>query len=299
MKTVTPNDLMVFVLIAKHKSFTRAAAELAVSPSAVSYSMRMLEERLNVRLFNRTTRSVSLTDAGEKLLKRVQPAFRDIDDALEDLSYFSGRPYGALRINSGLPSAQMVLLPIVAGFMVANPEVTIEIGANDALVDMVSQGFDAGVRFGEHLAQDMIATAISRPLRSAVVATPAFFEQHGIPAHPEQLQGLPMIAQRFPSSSIYKWDFEKGGTELLVSPEGHLTLSDMRLAVDAALLGSGLAFVFEKMVEADIAAGRLQRVLEDWCPYYPGLFLYYPSRRQVPYALKCFIDFAREGMRAS
>lgn len=296
MKTINHNDLMVFVLIAKHKSFSKAASELAVSPSAISYTIRTLEERLNVRLFNRTTRSVSPTDAGEKLLARILPAFRDIEDALEDLSNFSGRPYGTLRINSGLPSAQMILLPIVAKFVRAFPEVSIEIGANDALVDMVSEGFDAGVRFGENLAQDMIATAISQPLRSAVVASPTLFHQLPKPEHPEQLSEFPLIAQRFPSGSIYKWDFEKEGTELLVSPEGNLTVNDMRLAADAAILGAGMAFIFEKMAEPFLADGRLVRVLEDWCPQYPGLFLYYPSRRQVPYALKSFIDFAKKEM---
>lgn len=296
MKTISPNDLMVFISIARHNSFSKAAAELAVSPSAVSYAMRMLEQKLNVRLFNRTTRSVALTDAGDKLLQRIQPAFRDIDDALEDLSNFSGRPYGALRINAGLPSVQMVLLPLITRFMAANPEVSIEIGADDALLDMVSAGFDAGVRFGEHLAQDMIATAISQPLRSAVVATPDFFQRHGTPLQPAQLTGQPLIAQRFPSGNIYKWDFAKAGAELLVSPQGQLTLSDMRLALDAALQGAGMAFVFEKMAEPYLASGQLQRVLEDWCPYYPGLYLYYPSRRQVPYALKSFIEFARAAL---
>lgn len=294
MKAINPNELVVFLQIAKYKSFSKAAAETAVSPSAISYAMRALEERLNVRLFNRTTRSVSLTDAGEQLLKRIAPAFRDIEDALEDLSNFSGRPYGVLRINCGLPSDQIVLLPIVTQFLAAYPEVTIEIGGSDALLDMVSEGFDAGVRFGEHLAQDMIATAISPPLRSAVVASPEFFKRHGIPTHPEQLKQLPMIAQRFPSGSIYQWDFAKGGVELLVSPQGNLLLTDMRLALDAAVLGGGLAFVFEKMAEPLIEQGKLVRVLEDWCPYYPGLFLYYPSRRQVPYALKSLIEFARQ-----
>ncbi len=197
--------------VARHRNFSRAAAELGVLPSALSHVMRALEERLAIRLLNRTTRSVALTEAGQRLLDRIQPAFRDISEALEDLSQLSGRPYGTFRINSGLPSAQIVLLPLVSRFIEENPEVKAEIGALDALVDMVADGIDAGVRFGEILAKDMIAIPISPPLRSAVVASPDFCKQYPIPGHPEELKKITCICQRFPSGQLFRAGRRRAG----------------------------------------------------------------------------------------
>jgi DNA-binding transcriptional LysR family regulator len=293
MAIFSPTDLSTFLALARHKSFRRAADELGCTPSALSHSLKALEERLDVRLFNRTTRSVALTEAGERLLSRVAPAFRDIEDALDDLNNFRGTPVGRLRINASRPSARMVLLPLVARFLEAHPRVGIEIVINNELVDMVSEGFDAGVRFGEIIAQDMIAVPIGPRQRTAIVATPAFFEKHPKPATPEQLKSLPCIGFRFGSGRLYAWEFERGGVELSVEVGGALVLDDQDMMVDAALAGAGIAFTFEDQVKDFVANGMLTRVLEDWCPYYSGFYLYYPSRRQMPAALRAFVDFVR------
>ncbi|CDG85996.1 LysR family transcriptional regulator [Janthinobacterium agaricidamnosum] len=293
MKRITPAELAQFLSIAQHRSFSRAAIELGVSPSALSHSLRGLEEQLGLRLLNRTTRSVGLTEAGERLLSRIAPAFRDIDDALEDLNHFRGKPSGSLRINAGRSATQLVLLPLVARFLKLYPEIRVEIDDNDALVDVVSSGFDAGVRFGERIEADMVAIPLGRSMRSVVVATPAFLAEHGVPAHPHDLPGLPCIRHRFPSGVLYRWELERDGIKLETQVDGPLTLHDVRMMVDAALHGAGLAFVFEHMAAEHVASGRLVQVLEDWCPHYPGLYLYYPSRRQVPAALKAFIEFVQ------
>ncbi|BAN48390.1 LysR family transcriptional regulator [Metapseudomonas resinovorans] len=293
MKAVAAADLVVFLCIANHLSFSRAAVELGLSPSALSHALRALEERLGVRLFNRTTRSVALTEAGERLYARIRPAFRDIDDALEDLNQFRDTPSGTLRISAGRAAAQLVLLPLASRFLAAYPEVNLEISADDALVDVVSAGFDAGVRFGERLEADMVSLPLGPYMRSVVVGSPEFFARHPRPQKPQDLQGLPCIRHRFPSGSLYRWEFERGGMQLEIEVDGPLTLGDVGLMVGPALQGSGLAYVFEEMVREHVADGRLVQVLEDWCPYYPGLHLYYPSRRQVPAVLKAFIEFAR------
>lgn len=290
---VTPSDLALFLSIARHRSFSRAAVELGLSPSALSHALRVVEERLGLRLFNRTTRSVALTEAGERLFARIGPAFRDIDDALEDLNELRDTPSGNLRINAGRATLRMVLLPLVAEFLRAYPEVKVEIVDNDALVDVVSAGFDAGVRFGERLEADMIAIPLGPYQRSVVVATPEFLKDHKRPRHPKDLTGLPCIRHRFPSGVLYRWEFERGGVKLETEVDGPLTLSDVGAMLEAALQGVGLAYVFESMAAPHIAAGNLASVLDDWCPHYPGLYLYYPSRRQLPGALKAFIEFVR------
>nr|WP_233287248.1 LysR substrate-binding domain-containing protein [Bradyrhizobium oropedii] len=246
-----------------------------------------------MRLVNRTTRSVALTEAGELLFARISPAFRDIDDALEDLNNFRGRPVGTLRFTAARQSAQLVLLPIVTRFLKAFPDVSVEIMINDVLIDMVAAGFDAGVRFVETIAADMIAVPIGPRHRFAVVGSPAYFKTHKPPVTPHDLKGLPCIRYRFTSGTIYRWEFERGGIEIDIDVAGPLTLNDQDLMVDAAIDGAGLAYVFEAQVEALIAKRKLVRVLADWCPAYPGFFLYYPSRRQLPAALRAFVDFAR------
>jgi DNA-binding transcriptional LysR family regulator len=260
--------------------------------------LRNIEERLDLRLINRTTRSVALTEAGERLFARVSPAFRDIDDALEDLNSFRGKPAGTLRFNAARQSTQLVLLPIVTRFLKSYPEVNVEIVVNDALVDTVAAGFDAGVRFGETIAADMIAVPIGPRHRFAVVGSPAYFMAHKPPLTPHDLKGLPCIRYRFSGGALYRWEFERGGIEVDIDVEGPLTLSDQDLMVDAAFDGIGLAFVFEAQVEDLIAKRKLVRVLADWCPAYPGFFLYYPSRRQLPAALRAFVDFARAPVKA-
>jgi DNA-binding transcriptional LysR family regulator len=296
---VSPSDLALFLSIAKHLSFSRAAVELGLSPSALSHALRGVEERLGLRLLNRTTRSVALTEAGERLFARIDPAFRDIDDALEDLNDLRGKPSGTLRINAGRASTQMVLLPMVVDFLQAYPGVRVEIVDNDALVDVVSSGFDAGLRFGERIEADMIAIPLGPYQRSVVVATPDFLRSVKRPQHPKDLTALPCIRHRFPSGVLYRWEFERGGIKLETEVEGALTLSDVGMILDAALKGVGFAYVFEAMAAPHIASGALQTVLDDWCPHYPGLYLYYPSRRQMPAALKAFIDFVQTSRTAS
>jgi DNA-binding transcriptional LysR family regulator len=293
MKNIDPADLSVFLAIASQRSFKAASVELGVTPSALSHALRRIEERLGIRLFNRTTRSVALTEAGERLFARVGPAFRDIADALEDLNSFRGRPAGTLRFNAARQSSRLVLLPIVTRFLAAFPEVRVEMEVNDALVDMVSAGFDAGVRFGEIIAADMIAVPIGPRHRFAVVASPDYFKHRRKPATPNDLSLLPCIRYRFSSGTFYRWEFERGGIELAIEVDGPLTLNDQDLMVDAALDGTGLAYVFEVQVAELIKQGRLVRVLADWCPAYPGFYLYYPNRRQLPAALRAFIDYAR------
>ncbi len=299
MKRLDPADLSAFLAIARHKSFRKAATELGVTPSALSHSLRAIEERLDLRLLNRTTRSVALTEAGETLFHRVQPAFRDIDDALEDLNSFRGdKPSGRLRLNASLPAARYVLLPIVTRFIRAYPDIHVELVADNALVDMVSQGFDAGVRLGESLAADMIATAIGPRQRFLPVATPEFFARHGKPVAPQDLHRFACIRFRFMSGAIFNWEFERGGISLDVDVQGPLTLTDMDQMVQAALDGIGIAYVMEACARPHLDCGRLVSVLEDWCPYDPGFFLYYPSRRQMPAALRAFVDFAKGERRA-
>lgn len=290
---IDPSDLATFLAIARHRSFRAAATELGVTASALSHALRNIEERLDVRLINRTTRSVALTEAGQLLFARISPAFRDIDDALEDLNNFRGKPAGTLRFSAARQSAQLVLLPIVTRFLKGYPDISVEIMINDALIDMVSAGFDAGVRFGETIAADMIAIPIGPRHRFAVVGSPAYFKAHKPPITPHDLKGMPCIRYRFSSGVMYRWEFERGGIEVDIDVEGPLTLNDQDLMVDAALDGTGLAYVFEAQVEALIAKKKLVRVLADWCPAYPGFFLYYPSRRQLPAALRAFVDFAK------
>jgi len=294
MQQVTPADLTTFLAIARYRSFRAAAVELGVTASALSHSLRNLEERLDLRLFNRTTRSVALTEAGERLLARITPAFRDIADALDDLNTLRGKPAGTLRLNAAKQSAQLVLLPAVTKFLRAYPDVKVELATSDALVDMVSAGFDAGVRFGETIAADMIAVPIGPRHRFAVVASPDYFKERKKPVTPHDLSALPCIRFRFAGGSFYRWEFERGGIELAIEVDGPLTLNDQDLMLEAALEGTGLAFVFEAQAAELIKQKKLVRVLADWCPAYPGFFLYYPSRRQLPAVLRAFIDFARQ-----
>lgn len=293
MKSPSAADLSVFLCTAQYLNFSKAAIELGITPSALSHSVKALENRLGVRLFNRTTRSVALTEAGERLYARLKPAFRDIDDALEDLNHFRDKPSGNLRITSGRQACELVLLPIASEFLQLYPDIRLEVVESDALLDIVANGFDAGVRFGDRLEADMVSLPIGPTMRSVVVGSPAFFARHVAPQKPEDLHGLPCIRHRYPSGSMYRWELERGGIAQEIEVNGPLTLGDVSLMIGPALQGLGLAYVFEDMVSEHLASGRLVQVLADWCPYYPGLHLYYPSRRHVPAALKAFIDFVR------
>jgi DNA-binding transcriptional LysR family regulator len=293
MRRVRSTDLAIFLAIANHRSFRKASVELGVTPSALSHALRAIEERLDIRLVNRTTRGVALTEAGERLFDRIRPAFLDIDAALDDLDTFRGQPYGKLRLNAPRAAAKLVLLPIVSRFIEAYPSVEVEIVINDALVDMVASGFDAGIRFGESIAADMIAVPIGPRHSFAVVGTPGYFEARAKPLTPHDLKDHACIRYRFAGGAFYHWEFERGGIELAIEVEGPLTLGDQDIIRDAVLHGDGLGYLFEDQVREEIASGKLLRVLEDWCPYYPGFFLYYPSRRQLPTALRAFIDFVK------
>lgn len=292
MNRIDASDLAVFLAIATHRSFRKAAVQLGVTPSALSHALRSIEERLDLRLINRTTRSVALTAAGERLLARIQPAFRDIDDAIEDLNVLRGQPAGKLRLNAPRMAAKLVLTPMIAAFQRRYPEVEVDLVVDNALVDMVAEGFDAGIRFGELIAADMIAVPIGPRHRFAVVGTPDRFADRPKPVTPYDLGDHSCINLRFSRGNHYRWEFRKDGVALEIEVGGGLTVGDQDVMLDAALEGSGLAYLFEQQALPYLADGRLVRVLEDWCPDEPGFFLYYPSRRQVPFALRAFIDFA-------
>ncbi|HEV2678670.1 MAG TPA: LysR family transcriptional regulator [Aliidongia sp.] len=284
------SELDAFAAVARHRSFRKAAVERGVSASALSHALRSLEDRLGVRLLNRTTRSVTPTEAGRQLLARLDPALAEIADALAALNSFQDVPAGTLRLNVPRLAARFLLAPILADFTAAYPRVQLEIVTDDLLVDVVGQGFDAGVRFGESLARDMIAVPIGRPQRFVVVAAPGHIAARGIPAEPRDLMAHACICRRFPSGSRYAWEFERDGQALTVTVDGPLVLDDDEVMLRAALDGAGLAYLSEGHARDAIAAGRLVTVLDDWCQSTARLFLYYPSRRQMPPALRALID---------
>ncbi|MCP3142652.1 LysR family transcriptional regulator [Pyxidicoccus xibeiensis] len=287
-------ELAAFVAVAQERSFRRASARLGLSPSALSHSIRGLEERLGARLLNRTTRSVAPTEAGLRLLERLEPAFVEISGAVEAVNAFSARPSGTVRLNVPRMAAHMVLAPIFGRFARAYPDVHLEVIADDGMVDIVARGFDAGIRLGEHVQRDMVAVRVTQDLRSVVVGSPGYLAAHPAPRTPRELKGHACIGYRMVSSgALYRWEFERRGVVLDVAVEGPLTLDDPDLTVAAALDGVGLAHVIESRVADHLAAGRLVRVLDDWCPSFPGFFLYYPGRRQMPAALRALIDFVQ------
>jgi DNA-binding transcriptional LysR family regulator len=294
MRDFDLRDLEAFVAVARTKSFRRAALESRVSVSSLSQRLRDMEEQLGVRLMNRTTRSVALTEAGELLLARVGPAMSDVGEALDQVRGLRGVTSGRLRINAPPPAVDLVLAPMVAPFLKAYPQIELEIVSDSSFVDIVSGGFDAGVRYGEHLAQDMIAVSLGPPQRYAVVASPQYVAQHGRPKHPKDLLNHTSIRIRFGSGGIPGWEFEKAGRVVKVSPPGRLIANYPGLARQAALDGMGFWPTFEGYVRDAIKSGELVRVLEDWCEPFPGPFLYYPSRRQPPPALAAFVSFVAE-----
>lgn len=294
MSDLDLRDLDAFAAIARAKNFRRAALDQRVSVSSLSQRLRDMEERLGVRLLNRTTRSVALTEAGEMLLSRVAPALSDVRDALDRVRGLGDMPSGRLRINAPPPAVDLVLAPMVAPFLRAYPQVDLEIAAESWFVDIVAQGFDAGVRYGEHLALDMIAVALSPPQRYVVVASPDYIAQHGKPKHPKDLLEHGCIRVRFGRGTIPDWEFEKAGREVKVSPPAKLIVNYPGLAQRAARDGFGFWLTFEGYAREAIASGALVSVLDDWCAPFPGPFLYYPSRRQLPPALAAFIAFVAE-----
>jgi DNA-binding transcriptional LysR family regulator len=294
MRDFDLRDLDAFVAVARTRNFRRAALEQRVSVSSLSQRLRSMEERLGVRLMNRTTRSVALTEAGELLLARVGPAISDVGDALDQVRGLRGLPSGRLRINAPPPAIDLVLAPMVAPFLKAYPQIDLEVVGDSGFVDIVAAGFDAGVRYGEHLAQDMIAVSLGPPQRYAVVASPQYVAQHGRPKHPKDLLQHVAIRTRFGSGAMPDWEFEKAGRIVKVAPPGKLIATYTGLARRAALDGVGFWPTFEGYVREAVASGELVSVLEDWCAPFPGPFLYYPSRRQPPPALGAFVAFVAE-----
>lgn len=287
-------SLAMFLVVAEEKSFTRAAARLGVSQSALSHSMRRLEERLGLRLLTRTTRSVSPTLAGEQLLETLRPALGDIDEKLSSLTELRDRPAGSIRITTSKHAARTILWPVVNKLTAEHPDIKIELSIDGGLTDIAAERFDAGVRLGERLEKDMIAVRIGPKLRMAAVASPAYFAEHGTPVSPGDLAHHRCINLRFVSSgTLYVWEFEKDGRELRVKVDGQIVLNDVDLTVDAAVAGRGIALMIEDHVAAQIADGSLIRVLEDWCEPFDGHYLYYPSRRQPSPAFSLFLDALR------
>jgi DNA-binding transcriptional LysR family regulator len=294
MKDFDLRDLDAFVAVARTRNFRRAALEQRVSASSLSQRLRAMEERLGVRLMNRTTRSVALTQAGELLLARAGPAMSDVSDALDQVRGLRDVPSGRLRINAPPPAIDLVLAPMAAPFLKAYPKVDLEIVAESSFVDIVAAGFDAGVRYGEHLAQDMIAVSLGPPQRYAVVASAQYVAQHGRPKLPRDLLDHACIRTRFGSGVMLDWEFEKAGRVVKVAPPAKMIGTYLGLAMRAVHDGLGFWLTFEGYVREGVQSGALISVLDDWCPPFPGPFLYYPSRRQPPPALRAFVAFAAE-----
>jgi len=288
------DDLLAFVAVATARSFTKAAAQLGVSQSALSQTVRQLEERLNLRLLARTTRSVALTEAGERLLRTVGPKLEEIAAELSALSALSDKPSGSVRITVGDHAARTVIWPKLKTFLHDNPEISVEIALDYGLTDIVTQRFDAGVRLGEQVAKDMIAVRITPDIRFMVVGTPGYIDRHGTPATPEDLIGHRCINLRLPThGGLYAWEFEKDGHELKVRVEGQLVFNSIFDVLDAALNGFGLGHVPEDLARHHLADGRLKQVLQEWCPPWTGYHLYYPSRRQSSPAFALLVDALR------
>lgn len=287
------DGLLAFWKVAEHRGFTAAAAALEVSPSALSQAIRSLEARLNVRLLNRNTRSVSLTEAGEAYLSQIGPALSDVLAAGEQLHAQDGRPSGLLRINAARISIAMVLKPLLSGFLKEYPDVQVELTNDEGYVDIVERGFDAGVRLGESVQKDMIGLPLGAPIKVTVAGSPDYFKRYPVPKHPSELVNQNCVRFRFSGSgAIYKWEFQVDGRVVEHEIGGSLTISDSIFGIEAALDGIGLVYTFESLVLPHIRAKRLKRVLEDFSPTFPGFYLYYPSRRQQPPKLKAFVDYA-------
>ena len=289
------DDLLAFLAVARERSFTKAAAKLGVSQSALSHTIRALEARLGVRLLTRTTRSVSPTEAGERLLQTVGPRLEEIEAELGALSDFREKPTGTIRLTAVDHVVDAVLWPKLAPFLRKYPDIKLEIVIDYGLTDIVAERFDAGVRSGEQVAKDMIAVRIGPDIRMAVVGTPSYFRKRLEPEEPQDLLAHACINLRLPThGGLYAWEFEKGGRELRVRVDGQLVFNGTDQMLNAALAGFGLAYVPEELVRPHIAKGRLKHVLEDWCPPYSGYHLYYPSRRQPSAAFALMVEALRE-----
>ena len=288
------NDLIAFLAVARERSFTKAAAKLGVSQSALSHTVRGLEARLGLRLLTRTTRSVAPTEAGERLLQNVGHRLEEIEAELEALAELRDKPAGTIRITAGEHAAYTVLSPALAKFVPKYPDIKVEVNVDYGFTDIVAQRYDAGVRIGEQVAKDMIAVRIGPDLRMAVVGAPSYFKKRPAPKKPQDLTEHNCINVRMPTyGSLHAWEFEKGKRELKVRVDGQLVFNTISQRLDAALAGVGLAYMVEDVARPHIARGNLVRVLEDWCPPFSGYHLYYPSRRQSSPAFALLVDALR------
>jgi DNA-binding transcriptional LysR family regulator len=290
MESTELSELATFAAVARHLSFRQAAAERGTSASAVSHAIRHLETRVGVRLFHRTTRSVSLTEAGEMLAARIAPMFAEMRAALDALNAYRDTPFGTIRLNLPNSIAPYVLGDVLGPLLQRNPGLRLDVVAPDRLVDIVAEGFDAGIRFGERLSPDMVAVRIKPAFRFIVVGSPDYFRRRPAPKTPHELRNHVGIRYAFPSGAILPWEFTRGGESLEVEVDGPLTVDSQELMVDAAARGLGLAYVWEERAAAHLREGLLQRCLEDWCPAEEGLFLYFPGRRHVSAALRALIE---------
>ncbi|ESZ59882.1 MULTISPECIES: LysR family transcriptional regulator [unclassified Mesorhizobium] len=291
-------ELKAFAAIVEERSFVRAAARLRVSPPALSQSIRQLEARIGIRLLNRTTRSVSPTGAGETLFARLAVAFEELEGAVADIQAARDRPAGSLRINVPRVAAVRFIGPILGDFQRAYPDIALTVIVDDTLTDIVRGRFDAGIRLGERLEKDMVAVKLSGDLQMAAVAAPVYLENRAIPRHPQELHQHQCITFQWPGGgNLYRWEFARGKRSLEIAVEGSLTVNDTELMLNAALGGAGVAYMIDYQVQSWIDAGRLMRFLEPWSPSFPGFFLYHPSSRHVPPALRAFIDFVRARSR--
>lgn len=294
MRRADVNDLLAFLAVAREGSFTRAAARLGVSQSALSHTIRALEERLGVRLLTRTTRSVAPTEAGERLLHSVGPRFDEIETELTALSALRDKPAGTIRITVGEHAARTVLWPALTRMMPDYPDIKVEVVIDSALRDIVAERYDAGIRLGESLDKDMVALPIGPELRMAVVGAPSYLAAHPAPRTPQDLTGHNCINMRLQThGALYAWEFEKDGRALRVRVDGQLAFNNIGACLRASLAGFGLAYVMEDMAAEHVVAGRLVRVLEDWCPPFAGYHLYYPSRRQPAPAFAVLVEALR------
>lgn len=287
-------DLAAFIAVAEERSFTRAAARIGTSQSALSYTVRRLEERLGIRLLTRTTRNISVTEAGAKLLAKLKPAFDEIRLSLEALDELREKPAGTIRITSTRSAADLILMPVVQKLLTEYPDLHVEISVDQKLTDIAREGFDAGVRLGEQVEKDMVAVRISPDLEMIVAGSPAYFERYEKPKSPHELTSHNCINLRLPTKGgLYSWEFEKGGRPLNVRVDGQFTCNDVPMNINAAINGLGLVCLPSDTLQDALADGRLIRVLNDWCPAFPGYHLYYPSRRQNSPAFNILVEALR------
>ncbi|RST30259.1 LysR family transcriptional regulator [Sphingomonas ginkgonis] len=290
----TIDDLLTFRAVARERSFTRAAAQMGLSPSAISHAIRGLEERLGIRLLTRTTRSVAPTEVGERLLGAIGPRFDEIEAEISALSELRDKPAGTIRITTGMDAARSILWPAAVHILRDYPDIKLEISVNPGFVDIVAERFDAGIRLGETIAHDMVAVRIGPDLSMAAVASPAYFASHKPPRTPHDLSNHNCINLRFPTlGGLYAWEFEKRGRPLIVRVDGQLIVNETSIARQAAMDGNGIAFLPDNAVAAELESGRLVKVLKDWTPPFPGYHLYYPSRRQQTPAFALLVEALR------